>query len=469
MKARSFRLALVLALCSSLGVAQQLTPERQLAHDVFKQLIEINTTWEKGTRQIADAVAARLKAAGFADSDINIVGPADNPKKANLLVRYRGSNPSLKPILLMAHMDVVEAKREDWTMDPFTFNERDGYYYGRGTTDDKVGDAEIITNFIRWKQEGWQPLRDVIAVLTTDEEGGDPAPNQGIAWLVANRPELLNAEYAINTDAGGGEIRNGKRTNFNVQASEKIYADFEFKTTDRGGHSSQPRNADNPIYRIAAALQKLDAYQFPIKLNDITRGYFERSAALQAPPMAADMRALASGHADAATTQRLAQSPMYNAMMRTTCVATELQAGHAPNALPQLAQVNVNCRILPDDDLAGVERTLRGLFADSHAEMNYGERPKPSPPSPLRPEMLQVIEKLVQQHFPGSIVIPVMETGATDGLYFRNKGVPVYGISAVYEDPSDVRAHGRDERIQIQSFFDAVDFWHDMVKELAGK
>jgi len=461
------RAALLLALLAAGAQAQQLPSAHQLARDVFKELIEINTAWPNGTRKAADALAQRLVRAGFPASDVMIVGPAGDARKANLLARYRGTSPAAKPILLMAHMDVVAARREDWSVDPFTFTERDGYFYGRGTSDIKDGVTMIIANFIQWKQEGWQPARDVIAVLTVDEEGGDPGPNQGIMWLVENRPELLNAEYALNTDAGGGELRNGKHVAFNVQASEKIYADYDFKITDRGGHSSLPRNPDNPIYRMARALEKLDAYQFPVKLNEITRTYFERAAAMQTPDVARDMRAAAAGHADAATLARLAQSPMYNAMLRTTCVATELQAGHAPNALPQMANVNVNCRILPNDDIPAVERTLREMFTS--AEMSYGERPKPSPPSPLRPEIMQVVEKLVGQRFPGAPVIPIMEAGATDGLYLRNKGVPVYGISAVFEDPNDVRAHGRDERVLQQSFYDAVDFWHDMVKQLAGK
>jgi acetylornithine deacetylase/succinyl-diaminopimelate desuccinylase-like protein len=318
---------------------------------------------------------------------------------------------------------------------------------------------------IRWKREGWTPARDVIAVLTSDEE----TEGTTIRWMIDHVPAIRTAELGINADAGAGDLIDGKRAALNIQASEKVYADYRFTAKDRGGHSSQPRNQDNPIYRMSAALERLAEYQFPVELSDLTRKYFERDAALRPPALAADMKALAAGTASTDALARLSSNPEMNALMRTTCVATMIDGGHAPNALPQTASVNVNCRMLPGEDPARIRQKLEEIFAGAHADVQVASTPKPSPGSPLSPDLMTAVERVAAKHFPGAVVLPEMEAGATDGLYLRNVGVPVYGLAAIFNDPTDVRAHGRDERIPVASFYDAVDFWHDLVPALAGK
>jgi acetylornithine deacetylase/succinyl-diaminopimelate desuccinylase-like protein len=461
---RRIAFAVTLLALSITSFAQQLTPDQQLAHDILKQLVEINTTSDViGTEQSAKAIQQRLLAAGYTADDVQIMGP--DAKHTNVFIRLRGRS-SDKPILMIAHQDVVPARREDWSFDPFTFTEKDGYYYGRGVSDDKQGDANIIANFIRWKKEGWVPPRDVLGVLTSDEE---TSGRNGIAWMIEHVPAIKTADLTLNADGGGGDLVNGKRQVFYVQTSEKVYADYEFTLRDRGGHSSRPRNADNPIYRLAAALDQLGKYQFPVNLNESTRLYFERDAALRTPEVGADMRALAAGKATPEQIARLGSDVQFNALMRTTCVATMINGGHATNALPQMAKVNVNCRILPNDDPAKVQAKLVEIFAPAKADLNVASAPKPSPASPLRPDLMKAVEALVAKQFPGALVLPEMSTGATDGLFVRNAGVPVYGVEAEFDDPTDSRAHGRDERVIAKSFYDAVEFWHDLVPMLMGK
>jgi acetylornithine deacetylase/succinyl-diaminopimelate desuccinylase-like protein len=439
------------------------TPDQQLARDVLKQLVEINTTSDTvGTEQAARAIEQRLLAAGFSRDDVQVMGA--DAKHSNVMVRLRGRSAE-KPIILMAHLDVVPAKPEDWSVPPFTFTERDGYFYGRGVADDKQGDANIVTNMIRWKREGLVPARDVIGILTSDEETGGTS----IRWMIDHVPAIRNASLALNGDSGGGDLIDGKRTLLNLQVSEKIYADYRFTVTDKGGHSSRPRNADNPIYRLSQALERLAAYQFPVNLNEATRTYFERDAALRPPEVGADMKAIAAGTASPDAIARLSADPQFHALMRTTCVATMIEGGHAPNALPQMARVNVNCRILPQEKPSEVQQKLEEIFRPAHAELQIATAAKESPASPLRPDLMQSVETLAAKYFPGALVLPEMATGATDGLYVRNAGVPVYGISAEFDDPSDSRAHGRDERLPIRSYFDAVEFWHELVPLLAGR
>lgn len=454
----------VLLLGAATTVIQpSLTADRELARDVLKQLVEIDTTTDTvGTERAARAIEQRLVGAGFSHEDVQVMGP--DAKHSNVLIRLRGRS-SAKPILLIAHLDVVPARPEDWSLPPFTFTERDGYFYGRGVSDDKQGDANIVTNMIRWKRDGWVPPRDVIAVLTSDEETGGTT----IQWMIAHVPAVKTAGFALNADAGAGDLIGGKRTVLNLQVSEKIYADYRFTVTDKGGHSSRPRNADNPIYRLSAALGRLAAYQFPINLNDATRTYFERDAALRAPAVGADMKALAAGNASSDALARLSADPQFNALMRTTCVATLIEGGHAPNALPQMARVTVNCRILPQEKPSDIQQMLEEVFRPAKAELQVVTAPKESPASPLRPDVMKAVEALAATHFPGAIVMPEMETGATDGLYIRNAGVPAYGIKAEFDDPADSRAHGRDERLPVASYFDAVEFWHELVPALAGK
>ena len=465
---RGSAVVLVLAgiLLATGGAAQDgLSPaDRALARDIFKQLIEINTTDSLGqTPRAARAMAQRLLAAGFASGDVRVlIGP--DATHGNLVARYRGTGTGGRPIVVFAHLDVVPARRADWSVDPFTFLEKDGYFYGRGTTDDKVGDAVLIANFIRLRRDRFAPTRDLILVLTGDEETAGSC----IAWLVTKHRDLIDAEFALNTDAGGGVLRDGKRVMFAVQASEKVYATYALEATDRGGHSSLPRPADNPIYRVAGALERLARYQFPVRLNEVSRVFFERSAAIDTGQLAEDERGVLKDPPDSAAVARLSEVPFYNSKLRTTCVATMLAAGHAENALPQSARATVNCRILPGEPPEEVAATLQRLAGDDRITLRTVYTPIPSPPSPLTPAIMRPLEQLVAAQFPGVPIVPIMEAGATDGLFLRNAGIPAYGVSAVFEDQNDVRAHGRDERIGVESFYDAVQFWYRMLRTYAG-
>jgi acetylornithine deacetylase/succinyl-diaminopimelate desuccinylase-like protein len=436
---------------------------QRLARDIHKELVEINTVTATGdTAKAAEAMAARLRSAGFPEADVRVFTPA--PRKGNLVARLRGSGAK-KPIMLLAHIDVVEAKREDWSMDPFKLIEKDGYFYGRGAGDDKFMAAAFVANLIRYRQEGLRPERDLIVVLETDEEILD-ADGVGISWLLANQRALIDAEFALNEGAGVG-LKNGKPIRHGVQTSEKIYVNYRLEVKDRGGHSSVPRK-DNAIYRLAEGLARLSKHDFPVKLNETTRLWFERSAAMEAPQTAADMRALAAGRADAAALARLSANPSYNAQMRTTCVATILEGGHAPNALPQMARANVNCRVLPGEPVAEVEKTLARVLADDHVMVTQAGNALLSPPSPLRPDLMQAIEKLTAEFWPGIPVIPTMSTGGTDGSYLRNAGIPTYGHSGLAGDVDDNRAHGRDERIGVKAFDDGIEYLYRLVKMLSS-
>ena len=383
-------------------------------------------------------MAARLKAAGFADADVQLLGP--NPRKGNLVARLRGRNPG-KPIVLLAHLDVVEALKADWSadLDPFVFTERDGYFYGRGTSDDKNQAAIWIANLIRYKQEGFVPARDIVVALTADEEGGD---SNGVKWLLEHHRSLIDADYVLN-EGGGGELKDGKAVAHGVQAAEKKYYSVALDVRNPGGHSSLPRK-DNAIYQLAAALTKLAAFEFPVELNEITRTFFARMASLETGQIAADMKAVAQAAPDAAAAARLAAgSPMYNSMMRSTCVATQLTGGHAENALPQQARAVVNCRLLPGADPREVEQTLKRVVADEGIVFTTLWEPVASPASPLRPDLMAAVERHTTEMWPGAIVLPFMSTGATDGLYLRNAGIPTYGVEGMFTEANDVRATGR--------------------------
>ena len=444
---RSLPVTLTLALSGLASVAAQST-HQQAARDLFRELVEINTSEKLGTRKAADAVAARLRSAGFAAADVHVVGP--RPEKANVVVRLRGSGRE-RPILFLAHLDVVEARKEDWSagLDPFAFTERDGFFYGRGTTDVKQEAAILVATLIRFKQEAWIPHRDIIVALTADEEvgGGD-----GIAWLLRERRSLIDAAYTINTDAGGGQIEKGKRIRYTVQTSEKASVTFRLEVTDPGGHSSQPTR-DNAIYRLAEGLAQLARAEFPIRLNDTTRVFLER---MTAQPI------------DAAAAGRLAaESTFYNSVMRTTCVATMLEAGHAVNALPQTARASVNCRILPDDSLESVTTALRTAVADDKISITPLNELRASPASPLSAEVLRPIERLVGEMWPGVPVLPVMDPWATDGLHLRRAGIPVYGAPAVFTEIDPIRSHGKDERVGVQAFHEGLDYMYRLMQALA--
>jgi acetylornithine deacetylase/succinyl-diaminopimelate desuccinylase-like protein len=347
-------------------------------------------------------------------------------------------------------------------MDPFTFTEKDGYYYGRGTTDDKAMSAIFVANLIRMKQEGVVPARDIILALTADEEGG---PHNGVDWLIENHRNLVDAEYALN-EGGGGQIRKGRKLLNAVQASEKVYQSFRLESANKGGHSSRPEK-DNAIYHIAAALARIGMYEFPANLNEVTRTYFDRMSAIETGQLAADMKAVAQRIPDQGAVARLSDHPFYNALMRTTCVATMLEGGHAENALPQMARATVNCRVLPGEDPAEVQRVLSRVVSDEKVTITPIAPAKPSPPSPLVPAVMGPIERITHEMWPGVPVVPVMSTGATDGLYFRQAGIPVYGVSGIFGDIDDSRAHGRDERILAESFFGGLDFLDRLVRALA--
>ncbi len=451
---------LAAALWWTLPAVAQTEAHRKLEREIFAELININTSDSAGrTREAADAMARRLTAAGLPAADVKVLGHA--PKYQNLVARYRGTGRA-RPILLMAHLDVVDARKEDWSFDPYQFREADGYYYGRGTSDNKAGAAMLVANFIRMKREGFTPERDLIIVLTGDEE----TAQESIKWLVTERRDLVDAEFALNTDGGGGEMRDGKPVAFSVQTAEKMYLTFNFEVRNRGGHSSLPE-PDNAIYRLSNGLARLARHEFPVRLNETTRAFFTRAAATQPAQVAADMRAVARS-ADAAAAKRLSVVPYYNSVTRTTCVATRLYAGHADNALPQLARATVNCRLLPDDPPERVEAELARVVADSSIHISRAAQPTPSPASPLRPDVMAPVEKLVAQMWPGATVVPEMSTGATDGLYVRNAGIPVYGVAGIFERIDDVRAHGRDERVGVKAFHDAAEYWYLLVKELAS-
>ena len=441
-------------------------PNDARARDIFKELIEINTTESVGNvTKAAEAMAARFKAAGFAATDIRILVPDADARKGNLVVRYRGTG-ARRPLLLLAHLDVVEAKREDWSVDPFTFLEKDLYFYGRGTTDDKAMASQFVANLIRLKQEGFMPDRDLILALTADEEGG---PVNGVDWLVRNHKDLIEAEFAIN-EGGGGTIRKGKYRTNEIQASEKVYQDFKLEVTNSGGHSSLPVK-DNAIYHLSAGLARLAAFEFPVEMNEITRGYFDKSATVESDPkVAADMRAVARSNPDLAAAARLsALLPYYNSLMRTTCVATRLLGGHANNALPQLATANVNCRILPGVSPSGIKDKIVEVLADPAIKVSFVDEARPSKPSALRPDVVGSVESLTKDMFPGVVVVPVMSTGATDGLYLRNGEIPTYGVDGNFGDIDDVRAHGRDERIGVKQYFEGLEFMYRLIKALAGR
>jgi acetylornithine deacetylase/succinyl-diaminopimelate desuccinylase-like protein len=459
-------------------VAQQTAPldvaSRQLAQDIFKQLIEINTTDSVGSTTIAaEAMRQRLLDAGFTAEDVVVLGP--NARKGNMVARYRGKAGSTKkPVLIIGHIDVVEAKREDWTTDPFVFTEKDGYFYGRGTQDMKESDAASVTTFIRLKKEGYVPDRDVILALTADEEGGK---SNGVDWLLKNHRDLVDAGFVLNADAGGLNTDRGIPVNLGVEATEKLYADYRLLVTDAGGHSSLPRK-DNAIYHLADALGRLQVYQFPFELNVVTRGYFEAMSKIETGQVSEDMQGVLKTPADSAAVERLSESPLYNATMRTTCVATMVEAGDARNALPQRAEANVNCRILPGHTPAEIRAQLNKVIDDPKVEVRLvndagalsdrDENEMSVTPPPLNEEVFGALHKVVGQMWPGLPIVPEMETGASDSKITMAAGMPSYGFSGMGVDGDDVRAHGKDERIRVESFYTGVEFDYRYLKALTG-
>jgi acetylornithine deacetylase/succinyl-diaminopimelate desuccinylase-like protein len=446
-------------------LAQENDATNKLAHDIYKQLIEINTTDSVGSTTVAaEAMAQRLRDAGYPASDVQVMGP--NSRKGNLVARLRGTG-ARKPMLLICHLDVVEARREDWSMDPFQFVEKDGYFYGRGSGDIKDGDAILMATMIRLKQENFRPDRDIILALTPDEEGG---PSNGVEWLIKNHRDSIDAEFILNPDAGDFELDKGKKLLVGIQAAEKLYQDYDVKVTNPGGHSSLP-GKENAIYELAGALTRLEHYQFPFELSEVTREYFKREADIVGGATGADMKAILQTPPDQAAIARLSESPFYNARMRTTCVATKLEGGHANNALPGMARANINCRILPGHTPNEVQSTLEKVIADSKVSVSQVAAPgaglRSNPLSVLQPGVMHAIEKVVNEMWPGVPVVPVLDAGASDGAISRAAGYTTYGIPGVFMDVDDDRSHGRDERIRVASFYSGVDFYYRLVKTLS--
>jgi len=456
--------------------AQMDDAARQLSRDVFRELVEINTTDSTGDNtKAAEAVAKRLLAAGFPMGDVKVLIPEGRRNKGNLVARLRGPGGSLKPILILGHLDVVEARRTDWTTDPFQFVEKDGYFYGRGAQDMKDVDAGLIAAFLRFRKEGYVPSRDLILALTSDEEGGTA---NGVDWLLKNHRDLIDAEFVLNGDAGGVYTEKSKPIDVEVAATEKLYADYQLTVTNSGGHSSQPV-PDNAIYHLANALGRLEKSPFPFELNAITRDYFSKVAAHESRQNALDMRAITASKPDATAIARLSKDRHYNSLMRTTCVATRLNAGHANNALPQTAQAVVNCRILPGHSPEEVRLELVKKVADAKVTVRYedgatGEirdtaptRPGLPPVAP-RADVWKALARIADSMWPGAPVVTNMETGATDSKYTMAAGLPSFGIGEFALDHDDIRAHGKDERIRVSSFYQGAEFCYRYLKALTG-
>ncbi len=467
---KSPRLAAAMLLSATLAIsgpaiAEGLNPNQQRALEIYKELIEIDTATATGdTAKAAEAMAARLRAGGLADADVHVFSPA--PRKGNLVARLKGSG-ARKPILLVAHIDVVPAPRADWATDPFKLVEQDGYFYARGSGDDKYMAASFVANLIRYKQEGYKPDRDIIVALETDEEILDKDA-LGIQWLLKNHRDLIDAEFALN-EGGSVGLKDGKPLRSSVQTSEKVSVTYALSVKNKGGHSAAPVK-DNAIYRLAAGLTRLSAFSFPVVLNETTRAYFERTAQMEGGQLADDLRAVLAGQTDAtsAPMMRLSDHTGYNAQLRTTCITTMLQAGTAFNALPQLATATVNCRVMPGEPIDGVKATLERVLADGQIVVTQTDQPTLSSPSALSEGIIGPITKLTAEFFPGAVVLPIMSAGATDGSYLRNAGIPTYGHSGMAGDVNESRIHGRDERVLVKSFFNGNEYLYRLVKELAG-
>jgi acetylornithine deacetylase/succinyl-diaminopimelate desuccinylase-like protein len=441
-----------------------LAAHQVILRQIYQELVEINTTHSAGdTTQAAEAMARRLTTAGIGADDVQVLAPA--PRKGNLVARLRGTGAK-RPLLLLAHLDVVEARREDWSIDPFKLQEQDGYFYGRGTADDKAMAAIFVANLIRLHAEGFLPDRDVIVALTADEEGG---PHNGVKWLLAQHRALIDADLAINEGAGGS-ILDGRYGANAVQASEKIYQSYRLEVKDRGGHSSLPVPG-NAINRLAAGLTRLAQFEFPVpaSLDEINRGFFDRTGASLGGPIGEAMRSVAQGARDPAIIARVAAaSPGLNARLHTTCVPTRLDAGHADNALPQTARAVVNCRVLPAETEAFVRQTLVTTLADDQIEVTPAAPFFPSPASPLSPDIMTAVEKVTGELWPGVRVIPSMGTGATDSKYLRAAGIRAYGTSGIFRTVDDIREHGRDERIPVRALYESQEYLYRLVKALAS-
>jgi acetylornithine deacetylase/succinyl-diaminopimelate desuccinylase-like protein len=439
-----------------------LTPREELARDIFRELVETNTVHPEGDNTaVAKAMARRLVDAGFDAADVQVIEPA--PRKGNLVARLRGTG-ELKPMLLLAHIDVVAARKEDWSggLDPFRLTEKDGYWYGRGVLDDKAMAAIFVATLIGYRKEGYRPKRDIILALTADEEGGT---HNGVAWLLKYHRALIDAEFALN-EGGGGQYRGGKPFLHGVQVGEKMYLNFDFEATSPGGHSSVPERA-NAIYDLAAALDRLARLELPARVGYMTRAYFARLANIEEGQLARDIAAVAANAGDEEALRRVSAIPRYNAQVRSTCVATRVEGGHADNALPQRARSTVNCRLLPGEDPQFVESELRKV-AGPAVKVTARDTVLPSEATDARSPVMATISRLTEVMWPGTPVVPVMSTGATDGSRLRNADIPTYGVSGIFVEYGEMRIHGRDERIAIPAFHDADRFLDRLVRDLSS-
>ncbi len=456
---------LMLAISAPLGAQSGSDAAQREAHEILAEMIGVNTSLDRGdVTPLAEKLAARFRAAGVPEADIAVIGPEE--KNRNFVLRIRGTGDD-KPVLFLAHLDVVDALREDWTVDPFTLLEQDGWYYGRGTIDDKGPATTLVAGALALVRSGVQPKRDVILALTSGEENGD---EPGVEWLLKNHRQLVEAAYVFNFDAGGPAIDHGKLAWLELQSAEKVYWSVTLSARNAGGHSSLPRK-DNAIYQMAAALRRLEAFRFPLHLTEISRAQLAARAAFVPAREAAMIRAAIAVPMRATAVERLAAlSPAYNALVRTTCIPTMLRGGHAENALPALAEVTVNCRFVPGESAEQTMRVLRRVVADTGIVIAEINPAKPSAASPLLPERLALVRAASMATWGRELPItPVQENGATDGLFFRNAGIPVYGLYGIAMPVDENRLHGRDERIPVKSFVEGVVFATALIRAAANE
>ena len=465
-------MALFMALCIFLAL-QTATARAEVVGDspqfraIYKELVEINTTLSVGScTEAAGAMAAHLRQAGIPEQHIQVIVPEQYPRQGNLVAKIPGTSPEAAAILLLAHIDVVEAKREDWVRDPFKLVEEEGYFYGRGVVDDKAMAAIFVDMFVDMRAQGYQPERTLKLALTCGEE--TPNHFNGVSYLIKNHRALIDAGFAINEGGGGRIDAAGNRTVHGVQAGEKVYQDFWLEVRNPGGHSSLPLK-DNAIYRLTHALQRIEAFEFPVEFNDTTRSFFQRMAKLSKGRVAEDLLAISQANPDPAVLARVARDPVSNSILRTTCVATQLEAGHAPNALPQRASANVNCRIFPGHTQEEIRLQLEKIVNDEKVVVTFVDPPEStSPPPPLVAEIMEPIEGLTQQMWPGVPVVPRMIAGGTDGRFLTPAGIPTYGVSGLFVEPGKVNAHGLNESVRVDALFESREFLNRLVRIYAG-
>ncbi|MGV7210791.1 M20/M25/M40 family metallo-hydrolase [Oxalobacteraceae bacterium A2-2] len=442
------------------------TPAQQQLRAIYQELVETNTTNSVGSCTVAaQKMAARLKAGGYADADMQLIVPPGGPAKGNLVARLKGDGGA-RPLLLLAHIDVVEAKREDWVRDPFKLIEEDGVFYGRGSSDDKAMAAVFVDTMLRFKREQLRPRRDVILALTCDEEL-IPSDFNGVEYLLKHHRSLIDAELALNEGGSGLLDQDGKPQRHGIQAGEKTFQSFQLEVTNPGGHSSIPKR-DNAIYHLADGLSRLGKFDFPFKLSPVTRAYYERMATIEKGQVAADMKAILADPPDLAALERLyAVHPSHNATVRTTCVATTVDAGHATNALPQRARAVVNCRILPGVSVDEVQQTLVKVLADDQIKITRMGQAVAPPVPPLTPAFMRAVQETSEQLWPGVPVVPTLSTGGTDGRFLNSVGIWTYGVSGMFAGPEGSGAHGLNEHLRVKSLYDGQEFLYRLSKRLA--